>query len=201
MFYVIIDATNPANLKWSAYAEKLTPFNRGAAERTVELGLSTLCTYCEYNDATQAYERRHYVGTRQPGSFRNNKGTLIENDFGLRLFYIKKLQTAAGGPTYPVSFNHNTDAANNVIEKYSLALDNAAGIAPNLHQSFEDIMDRIETVKVTANANTKMLAEMDGANTVEIDNILYLPFKRYRSIPLKNDTDKTAEIGLDLVVL
>lgn len=199
MFYVIIDATNPANLKWSAYAEKLTEFKKGDGERTVDISFSTLCTYCFFNDTTSAYERQNYVGTRQPGSFRNHKGTIIENEFGLRLFYIKKI--TIGAVTIPVSFNHNRHSDNTILEKYSLALHGDDGLVKNLQEQYQDVVDRIETVKVTVNSSRKLLAEMDAANTIEINNVLYLPYKRYRTIPHKNDTDKTAEVGMDLAVL
>lgn len=168
---------------WDAYAEKLDEYTEGKGERSVSPNISTLCTYVEYDNGDALYEKRNYVGTRQLGSYRNAKNTVVLNDFALRIFYIKKLPIG-GGYTVPVSFSHNRDKDNNIVEKYSLSWHGEDGLASNFHKLWQQLKENNDIVKTELRADQKLLGELQAHNIYEIDNVLYLPYKVERKIPL-----------------
>lgn len=182
LYYRVANAlVNP--ILWDAYAEKLEEYNIGKGERSISPNISTLCTYVEYDNGDALYEKRNYVGTRQLGSYRNNKGTIVLNDFALRIFYIKKLPIG-GGYTVPVSFSHNRDKDNNIVEKYSLSWHGEDGLAVNFHKAWQQLKENNDIVKTDLRADQKLLGELQAHNIYEIDNVLYLPYKTERKIPL-----------------
>lgn len=184
IYYVVADATtNP--LKWDAWAERLNEYTKDEGERSIDVPISTLCSYVEFNNSTALFEKRPYLGCRQPGSYKNNKGVQVLNDFGLRLFYINKQQV--GGVQVPVSFNHNQDGAGNKIVPYSLAWQGEDGMAENFHKQWQDMRQNSEVVKTTVMANKKVLTDLAAHNTVEINSILFLPYKIERTIPLRSE--------------
>ncbi len=182
LYYRVANALNNPIL-WDAYAENLYEYNNGKGERNIAPNLSTLCTYVEYDNGEALYKKRNYVGTRQLGSYRNNKGTVVLNDFRLRIFYVKQLPIG-GGYTVPVSFSHNRDKNNNIVEKYSLSWHGEDGIATNFHKSWQQVKENNDVVKTELRASQKLLSELQAYNIYEIDNILYLPYKIERKIPL-----------------
>ncbi len=182
MYYLVANATsNP--ILWDAYAEALDKYVVGNGEKNVEIKISPLCTYVEFDAATALYKKRNYVGTRQPGSYINNKNTLVSNPFGLRIFYIKIL--TINGLNIPVSFTHNRTPNNDVIVPYSLAFSGDYGIAKNFHTIWQEAMTNAQIVKTNARADFKVLNELQTSNCVEIDSILYLTRKKERTVPNK----------------
>lgn len=182
LYYRVANALNNPIL-WDAYAEKLEEYTDGKGERSLSPEISTLCTYVEYDTNDALYEKRNYVGTRQLGSYRNNKGTVVLNDFALRIFYIKHLPIG-GGYTVPVSFSHNRDKDNNIVEKYSLSWHGEDGLATNFHKLWQQVKENNDVVKTELKADQKLLGELQAYNIYEINNVLYLPYKIERKIPL-----------------
>lgn len=180
LYYLVANSLSTPKL-WDAYAERLDKYIVGKGERTVDINISTLATYVEFVEADALYERRPYVGTRQPGSYTNNKKTLVKNAFGLRIFYIKVYPLLSS--FFPFSFSHNRDKDGNIIEPYSLAWDGEYGLAKNFHNGWQAARSNAQIVKTNVRADHKILSEVQAATAMEIDNILYLPYKTERSIP------------------
>ena len=184
MYYAVANATVSPVL-WDAYSEDLQPYSSGAEERSIDIAVSTLCTYVEFDVADALFEKRNMVGTRQPGSYRNNRGAIVLNDFGLRLFYIDRLTLPGFVGTQPVSYNHNRDRDNNVIEPYSLAFKGLFGIAENFHKKWQAAKENQEIVKSIIKADTAVMEQLKACNTIELNNILLLPYKTEKTIPLQ----------------
>jgi hypothetical protein len=184
MYYNVADATGSPIL-WDAWAERLHEYVSGKGDRSVDCEISTLCTYVEFNPTTQLYEKRNYVGCNQKGSYITAKNTTVLNEFGLRLFYIQK--QVVGGVNIPVSFNHNRNAANVKTVPYSLAWQGKDGLAENFHKEWQDMKERGEIVKTKLHSvDKKLLGELRDNNCYEIDNVLYIPYQRSPSIPMRN---------------
>jgi len=190
LYYNVADGTT-SPIKWDVYSERLNEYVQGNGERSVDCNISTLCTYVEFNTLTGLYEKRNYVGCRQAGSYYNNKGVRVLNPFGLRIFYIKK--QSINGALVPVSFNHNRNKNNDIIEPYSLAWQGVDGLA-TLHKAWQDMREHMEVVKTKATVDQRILTNLQQHNIYEKDNVQYLPYKIERSIPGK-------EIELQLVPL
>jgi hypothetical protein len=185
IYYRVADAiSNPK--KWDAYAEKLSDYESGGGERNIEIGLSTLCTYVEQNSDTTLFEKKNYVGTRQPGSYRNHKGVVVINPFSLRVFYLRK--RVINGVNIPVSYNHNRDSANNQIEKYSLSWHGTTGLA-TLHTAWQQLREKSEVVKTTVRVDQKILQELETSKKWAINNVAFIPYRKTRTIPLKNSME------------
>lgn len=184
LYYVPADATTNPVVIWDTYAEKLNEYIIGAGTRQVDCNISTLCTYVEFNTVTGLWEKRNYVGTRQPGSYQNKKNVRVVNDFGLRIFYGKKRVDISTGTNLPTSFNHNRDDQNNIIEKYSLSWDGENGLAENFHIDWQELQDRMEIVKTFIAVDTKVIADMASHNVYEINNVLFILNLTERIIPL-----------------
>jgi hypothetical protein len=148
----------------------------------VACAISTLASYVEFNSTTGLYERRPYLGARQAGNYRTNRGAQVDNDYSLRVFYISKVQI--GGVSVPASHYHNRDAANNKILAYSLAMLPADGIAQSFHTAWQTIRDGMQIVKTTVFADAKILKEMEDSSVYAIDAVQYLPYKLTRTLPL-----------------
>lgn len=189
LYYMIADAT-VTPIKWDVFAERMNAYQSGEGDRSVSIPLSTLCTYVEFNSDDGIYEKKDCVGTRQPGSYINNRGVRVLNDFGLRLFYIK-MQTRSG-VSVPVSFSNNRDADNNRIVRYSLALQGEDGIAENFHTLWQAMLEKKEVIKTNIIASQKVLTDLGNNNCEEINGVLFLPYKLQRTIPLGS----TMEISL-----
>lgn len=180
MYYLVANST-VSPILWDAYGDHLDKYVVGKGDRTVDTALSTLCTYVEFVEANALYERRPYLGTGQPGSYTNNKKTLVKNPCGLRIFYIQTLPWMY--TAIPMSYYHNRYFNGDIIEPYSLAWDGDYGIAKNFHLGWQNARSNAQIIKTTCRVNDKILSEMAAANTYEIDSILYLPYKTERSIP------------------
>lgn len=180
LYYLLANETATPDL-WDAYAEALDKYVVGKGESTVDINLSTLCTYVEFSEADALYLRRNYVGTRQPGSYRNNRKTLVKNPFGLRLFYLQV--KSAGTVAIPMSFSHNKELDNSLLLPYSLAWSGEYGIAKNFHSQWQAARKNAQIVKVNIRADHKVLYDIEAASVLELQNILYLPYKMERSIP------------------
>jgi len=180
LYYLIANSLSTPKL-WDAYAENLDKYVVGNGDAAPEINISPLATYVEFDSTDALYEKQLYVGTRQAGSYINNKKTLVKNPFGLRLFYIKTLPWLS--VTIPMTFTHNRDKDDNVIEPYSLAWSGDYGLAKNFHNSWQLARQNGQVVKTSIKADHKIFAEIQKANCLEIDNILYLPYKLERTIP------------------
>ena len=180
LYYLVANSLSTPKL-FDAYAEKLGPYVIGKGERSVEMNISPLCTYVEFVSGDGLYEKRNYVGTRQPGSYRNNRNILIKNPFGFRIFYITV--DLFRFTTIPMSFTHNRNSSDDVILPFSLALDGEYGIANCFHNQWQRARGNAQIIKADIKANDKVLSDIQNNNCMEIDSILYLPYKNERSIP------------------
>jgi len=185
MFYAVANATSIPIL-WDAFAEDLPSYSVGGEERNIDINVSPLCTYVEFDAGDALYEKRNKVGTRQPGSYRNNRGALVLNDFSLRLFYINSNNIDGSGVVQPYSYNHNRDKDNNVIEPYTLAFKGTFGIAQKFHLRWQEAKENQEIVKIDIAADTAVMEQIKACNTIELNNILLLPYKLEKTMPLKN---------------
>lgn len=192
MYYQLADGTTSPK-KWDAYAERLNAYQKGTGENSIDLNISTLCSYVEFVPADGLYERRDYAGCRQPGSYVNNKGVRVLNDFGLRVFYIKRLPI--GGSNIPVSFNQNRDVNNDRIVPYSLAWQGSDGLAENFHRVWQDLRQNAEIIKTTIKGSQKALSDLAANNCWEINNVLFILYKIERNIPMEG------EIEISLIAL
>ena len=186
LYYQIADATSTP-MKWDAFAERMNGYQSGSGDNKIDIAMSTLCTYVEYNATDALYEKQDYVGCRQPGSYMNNKGVRVLNAFGMRIFYIKKLNR--NGANVPVSFSWNRDTDNSKIVKYSLAWQGDDGLAANFHTVWQDFRNNAEVVKTKVKSSQKILTDLQNNNCVEINNVLFLPYKIDRVIPMKSQMD------------
>jgi hypothetical protein len=186
MYYNVANAA-VIPILWDAWSEGMDSYKKGNGGRSVPLGLGTLCTYVEFIEADALYLRRNRVGCRQIGSYFTNKYVKVRNEFSLRLFYISKQMV--DGRNIPVSFNNNTAPAGNEIAPFSLALDGPKGMAKNFHENWQDLQEVNDIVKVTVEADKKFMAELSQANTIEIDNVLFIPQKIESQLPLQGTID------------
>lgn len=211
-YYCVADATNSSAIKWDAYSEELNPYITGDGTRTVAVNCSTLCTYVETNTTTGLMEKQPYLGTRQQGSYINNKGILVNNPFNrqtgalpgtsllsngvqstalysLRVFFIR--QKLINNALVPYTSNFNRDDNNQTIAPYSLAWRGIDGLAAKLHSAWQDMRQNMEFVKTTYTADKKTIATMAAANCHEINGVVCVPYLIERQIPLKKTISVT----------
>jgi len=183
MYYKVANATLDPVL-WDAYAEKLNAYTTGTGDRSVEVGMGTLCNYVKFDEDRGLYVRDHKLCTRQAGTYINNKYVTVKNDFSLRIFYITKRLVNTN--LIPISTNHNVMPDGVTIAPVSLALTGADGIAAKFHQKWQALKSATSVIQVTVLADARLMKELEDNNTIKIDNVLYLVSKIERSIPLAN---------------
>lgn len=181
MYYLVADATNPLDIKWDCYSENLQEYISGDGERVIDLTLSTLCQYAEFNTVTALWERRDYLGCRQPGSYTSNAGNTVLNPFGLRIFYggMRTVYSLS----VPNSWNHNKENNNNRFLPYSFMLSGEEGIPEQLHTEWEDFLQNKEVVETNLIYNKRLDELLKKKTCVAIKGIYFLLQKRERSIP------------------
>jgi hypothetical protein len=182
MYYQCANATTIPT-KWDCWAENLSAYTKGTGAKSIDIPISTLCTYVKLNDLTALIEKQLYCGCRQLGSYKNDKGVQVVNPYGLRVFFIRNIQV--GGVSIPTSTNFNKLSSGAKVSPYSLAWRGADGLAENFHKLWEEMQIQIEILKTEIIADTKTITEMDAANIYEINGIQFLPYKRERQIPCK----------------
>jgi hypothetical protein len=183
MYFRVANAT-VSPLLWDAYSERLDGYTKGNGERTVDCNISTLCTYVEYDATDALYERRNYLGCRQKGSYMNEKGVRVLNPFGLRIFFIEMRNIS--GVIIPVSYNYYRNAANEIIRENSLCWQGENGLADKYHTSWQDLRERSELVKTDIRVDQKINYELKQHNCYEVNSVQFIPYRFYRTIPLKN---------------
>lgn len=181
MYYKVANATLDPVL-WDAYAEKLNSYKIGSGDRSVEIGMATLCNYVRFDEDRGLYVRDNKLCTRQPGTYINNKYVTVKNDFSLRLFYITKRLVDTN--LIPVSTNHNVMPDGVTIAPLSLALTGTDGIVNTLHKKWQGLKSATSTIQVTVLADARLMKELEDTNTVKVNNVQYLVSKVERSIPL-----------------
>lgn len=187
MYYVVADATS-SPVKWEPYAEELNDYVQGDGGKTIDLGLGTLASYVVQDPNTSLMVKKPFLGSRQLGTYTNNKGVKVTNPFSLRLFFIDML-SQNGQMAIPVSYNHNRDANNALIEEHSLALRGDEGIAKSMHTLWRQINSNMEIVKTSVAADRKMFLSLTSNDCLEINNVQFLPYKIDRSIPSKQSCE------------
>ncbi|HYC27736.1 MAG TPA: hypothetical protein VEB42_02955 [Chitinophagaceae bacterium] len=186
LYYRVANATVSPVL-WEPYAEGLYPYKSGQGERSVTVGGSPLYTHTVLNETAGLVEKYNYLGTKQKGTYRNFRGIRVKNEFGVRLFYIKQLPF--GGVQYPVSFYHNRNQIAEKLVPYSLALTGEDGLFENFHREWQELRQRGEIVKTRIGVDKKVLQELMLSNTLERDNVLFLPYSLERTIPSTDDAE------------
>jgi hypothetical protein len=186
MYYQVADATNPLDVKYDAFAEKLEDYQYANGERTVEVGLGILASYVEQDATTNLITKRNYVGTRQKGSYRNYVNEIVTNPFSFRIFYITKQNI--GGVNVPTSYIHNKNEANQPIEAYSLSWHTTNGLA-QFHSQWQQLRQKGTVLKTNLQYNQKILNQLKSYNTLEINNVLYVPYRINRKIPMQNQLE------------
>lgn len=182
MFYLVANASNPSNILWDAYSENLDAYVSGDGERSVDIPLSTLCQYAEFDTAQALWIRRNYLGCRQPGSYTAYSGSTVKNKFGLRLFFAG--MRTVDGVVIPNSYNYNRNPVNNTVTgKYSLALNGPDGLVATLHKEWEDMLQNKQVIKVNLLHNTRLMEQLRKASILRIQNTFFVLQKTERSIP------------------
>lgn len=183
MYYEVADATS-SPVKWDAYAEALGDYTSGAGDRSVDITISTLCTYVELDPDSQLYVRKDYVGARMTGSYINNKGILVKSEFGHKIFFAKRRNNSSN-VLVPFSYNHNRDSNNVLINSFSLAWGGDTGIAKIFHDDWQQIKQNQETVKTSLIIDRRVMNALQENNFLEIENCFYILSKAEKTIPMK----------------
>jgi predicted NUDIX family NTP pyrophosphohydrolase len=118
----------------------------------------------------------------------NNKGVVVKNDFSSKIFFAKKRYNSSN-VLVPFSYNHNRDAANNLINSFSLAWAGDSGIAKTFHDTWQQIKQNQETVKTFLRVNRRVAAALQKNNFFEIKGTQYLLSKTQKTIPMKDTMD------------
>jgi hypothetical protein len=171
---------------WDAWAERLNEYRAGDGEQEILFDISTLCTYVIFVESTGLLTRQNFCGCRQRGSYLNNKGTLVQHEYGIRVFYGKKLEIDSYD--VPSSFNHNRNPDNTQRASYSLAWNGTEAMAENFHTRWQDALRNKEILKIKIDAANNVIKLIREANTIEIQSVHFLHYKTERTIPASDQT-------------
>lgn len=183
-----------ANSRWIPAIEYLDRYQYGKGEVLFQPELAPMCQAYRY-DAFGNYNRLLMVAASQRGSYINDMGIRIENEFGLRLFYIDQLDTGAY-TMLPFSFCHNYDINGNKLADTSLSWLAKDGLYSKLWKSWLDML--INSWQVSASFFLDIVEVHDLLNNIDIilaNNNQYLIRRISHNLPITNSTD------IDLVKL
>lgn len=183
MYYRPADATSLPVAQWDAFCEKLHDYVKGDGEEKKSYDITPLCRHTVYNEDDALTEIKNYCSIRQKGSYINNRGALVKNEFGLHLFYVR--YDVSFFPRV-ISYTHNRFTDNTPLETYSLAWNGPAGLAESFHTSWMNALQKKEEVKARAMLNSRTLAEIKQAGKLQINGVQFTLKKIERSIPQKD---------------
>ena len=89
----------------------------------------------------------------------------------------------------PFSYNHNRDAANNLINSFSLAWAGDTGIANIFHSFWQSVKQNSDIVKSSLSVDRRVMAGLQNNNLVEIKGTLFLLSKIEKTVPMKATMD------------
>lgn len=188
LYYKVADATvNP--VLWDCFSEKIGEFKIGAGDTEIASNLSPLCTYARENAVTALIENMNRVGCRQLGGFYNTKGLAITNPFGLRIFYLKKMDT--GGVSLPTTFVSARDNENTKRVGISLCWEGADGLYEKLHKTWLTFLQKTQEVTTKLYVDQAWLEKINQASLLEINGILFVPYSISKQLPLRDGVDVT----------
>lgn len=188
MYYKVANATVSPVL-WDCFSEKLGEYKIGAGDTEIAPTLSPLCTYARENTVTALVENMNRAGCRQKGSFYNTKGLAITNPFGLRIFYLKKVDTA--GVSLPTTFVNARDDQNTKRVEISLCWEGADGLYEKLHKTWITFLQKTLQVATKLYVDQAWLEKINQASLLEINGILFVPYSISKQLPLRDAVDVT----------
>lgn len=182
MYYKVANALVSPVL-WDAWSERLGSSKYKEGARKVTIGAGTLCNYVGFDEPNALYKKENKLASRQNGNYTTNKAVKVTKDFSLRFFYITKQLIT--GNTVPVSHNHNVLPSGGQILPWSLAIKGSQGLDEGFHHRWQLVNEANETVTMEFIADKKLLQDLQMHNTLQIQNVQYLPRKINRTIPLE----------------
>ncbi len=180
MYYTVANATTTP-VRWDAYSERLGEVKVDDGSESIKIGCGTLCSYVELDEPTGVYIRRDKLGCRQAGSYWTDKYVKVKKDFSLRLFYIKK--QVINGNEVPTSMNGDKTANGTILNPCSLALEGDNALLQKFHTAWIKAKLAKQTIKIQLPSNAKINSQIQESNTLQLNNLYYLPQKIERTIP------------------
>lgn len=102
-YYWYYNNGTPQPHTWYEYSLGFEDFLLGNGQNHIELALCPLLPYDpeQFTGNHDPYELIDNVGIRQKGTYFNQNRVLVENEFGLRMFYIKPYDIPTQGGIFP----------------------------------------------------------------------------------------------------
>lgn len=149
--------------------------------------LSPLCHYYKM-DAFGVINRMNMLAASQHGCYYNDAKVFVEHDFGLRLFYISRIDTASIS-IMPISFCHNYDVNGTLLADTSLSWKSPDGLYSKFWKSWIDMLINSWIVKSRFILDIVDIHELNSTDILIVNNNQYLLQKVLHDLPIRDETE------------
>ncbi len=172
---------------WEPSIEQHEDWKLGKEQVSFSPELSPLCHYYKM-DAFGQINRMNMVATSQHGNYYTDGKVFVENDFGLRLFYIKRIDTAT--ITFmPTSFCHNYDVNGTKLVEASLSWKAPDGLYTKFWQPWIDMLLSAWIVKSRFIFDIVDIHDLSDTDVMLLNNNQYLIQKVTHDLPVRGQTE------------
>ena len=173
--------------RWEPAIEQFEEYTIGKEEVSFSTDVSPLCHHYQV-DPFGFTNRMNMVAVRQTGSYYNDSKVFIENDFTLRLFYIKQINSSSL-TNMPISFCHNYDSNGNKLVETSLSFKAADGLYNKLWRTWIEMLINSWNVQAKFILDVIDIKELDKTDILINLNNQYLVKKTITSFPLTGESE------------
>ena len=178
---------NTSSSSWIAMFEQQEDYKNGKEGVSYSPQLSPMCAY--YTDTGTGFIlRQNIVATHQHGNYWNNAKKLVENDFGLRLFYIDGF-TTTDYIDLPRSFCHNKDTNGVQLVKTSISWKAQDGLYNAHWKDWLTMLKNSWIVKARFLLNMTDIFSQSETDAINLFSNNYLVRQMNLTLPLTDTTE------------
>jgi hypothetical protein len=168
-YFYVFDASNNT---WNYFSEYHEPVIVGDGKDDHKAELAPLLQ-AVYSDGFGTNTNYDMCTCNGPGSYYSYSGTLVETEYPLRMFYIKKLSQNVGTEV-PVSFANNYDIIGVKRVAYGLSFNSIDSLYKKLHKKYYDRLLNGKYYKVNLLKNYWHSLKLSFESAVQIKNVQYI---------------------------
>lgn len=177
----------PSTSDWTPRLENLDAIRVGKEEITFEPDLSPMCSWY-LDNGLGLMQRQNIVAAHQHGNYYNDGKVFVENDFGLRLFFIGTL-TTGGYTNLPLSFIHNTLPDGTKLSDFSLSWMGEKGMYELFYRRWINMLLKSYQIKMKFAFDLLDIMNIAENDIIRIESLQFLIENINYTLPVTESTE------------
>lgn len=178
---------NPSTSEWIPMLENLDAIRVGKEEVSFEAELAPLCSWY-LDNGSGTLQRQNIVAAHQNGNYYNDGKIFVENEFGLRLFFIDQFTTGAY-TDLPYTFIHDTMPDGSKLAEFSLALLGQKGLFNNCFKKWIAMLQNSFLIKMNFALDLLDILTIAESDIVQVNGLHFLIENLQYNLPVEESTE------------